>query len=219
MNFVRSSFVLILLIVIGTAYAQTVYNFPTLYAEKTTVTETTGFKATTYEEIHVVENGNKTARYITETRDISMANIVEETKSVSIWDGEWATTYNPETREGNKMKLDLVGNISGMNEDEQQQMADQLGQSTITVTEDIGTKEINGATCIGTRSTTNLMGMNTVTEIWMHEGFVMESNSESAGTTVNEKVTKFNKGATIDPEKLKVPSDVTITEMSSPLGN
>lgn len=219
MNFVRSSFVLILLIIIGTVNAQTIYDFSTLYAEKTTVTETTGFKTTTYEEIHIIENGNKTARYITETRDISVANIVEETESVSIWDGVWATNYNPETREGNKMKLDLVGNISGMNEDEQQQMAEQLGQSANTVTEDIGTKEINGVTCNGTRSTTNLMGMNTVSEIWMHEGFIMESNSNSAGTTVTENVTKFEKGATIDPEKLNVPADVTITEISSPLGN
>lgn len=219
MNFVRSSFTLFLLIVIGTASAQTIYNFPSLYAEKSTKTVTSGVEITTTEQIYIVESGNKTARYITETRNISMANIIEESRSISIWDGVWAKTYNPETLEGTKMKLELVGNISGMTEDEQQQMAEQLGQSMNTENEDLGTKDILGVQCTGTRSTTNLMGMNTVSEIWMHEGFIMESNSQSDATTITENVTKFEKGATIDPEKLKVPANVTLTEVSSPLGN
>ncbi len=219
MNFMRSSFVLFLLIVAGTASAQTIYDFPTLYAEKSTKTVTSGVDITTTEQIYIVESGNKTARYITEIRNISMANIVEESRSVSIVDGNWVTTYNPDTKEGTEMKLDIIGNLAGTSEDEQQQMAEQIGQSMNTETEDIGTKEIAGVTCTGTRSTTNLMGMNTVTEIWMYKKFIMETNSNGSGTTVNEKVTKFEEGANIDPEKLKVPADVTITEISSPLGN
>jgi outer membrane lipoprotein-sorting protein len=207
---------LFLLIVIGTASAQTLYDFTSAYVEKSAKTVTSSVEITTTEQFYIVESGNKTARYITEIRNISMANIVEESRSVSIVDGNWVTTYNPDTKEGNKMKLDIIGNLSGLSDDEQQQMADQIGQSMNTETEDIGTKEIAGVTCTGTRSTTNLMGMNTITEIWMYKKFTMETNSNSSGTTVNGNVTKFEEGANVDPEKLKVPADVNITEVTSP---
>jgi len=190
------------------------FGFESAYAKKISTTKMAGVETETIQEIYISRSGSIMATYQTEKRNITMANIVDESKSVTIVDGEWSTTYDPETKTGTKIKLDIAEKFSNMSEGDMQKMAEQMEQATGTETEDIGTKVIAGQTCMGTRATTNMMGMKTVTEIWMFDGFVMESTSSGSGVNVVEKVVKFKPGADFDPKKLKVPDDVKITETS-----
>ena len=189
------------------------FKFENAYVKKITTSKMTGVEIETIQEIYIANYGKLIATYQTEKRNITMANMVEESKSVTIVDGVWSTTYDPETKTGTKIKLDMAEKFSKMSEGDIQKMAEQLKQSTNTETEDIGTKVIAGQTCTGTKATTNMMGMKNVSEIWMFEGFVMESNSTGSGVDVKEKVEKFILGADYDKTKLKVPSDVAIEEI------
>jgi hypothetical protein len=190
------------------------YGFESAYAKKTSTTKMAGVETETIQEIYIADYGRLMATYTTEKRNITMANMVEVEKSVTIVDGVWFTRYNPETRTGTKTKIDMAEKFSNMSEGDMQKMAEQMEQATGTETEDIGTKVIAGQTCTGTRATTNMMGMKNISEIWMYEDFIMESNSNSSGSGVDvkEKVEEFILDADYDKKKLKVPDNVKITE-------
>jgi outer membrane lipoprotein-sorting protein len=191
------------------------FDFESAYAKKITTTKMTGVDIETIQEIYISGSGSIMATYQTEKKNITMANIVEENKSVTIVDGDWSITYDPETRTGTKIKIDLADKFSGMSNEDMLKMAEQMKESTGTETEDIGTKVIAGQTCTGTRATTNLMGMKTVSEIWMFGNLVMESNSTGIAN-VEEKIIEFVLGANYDKTRLQVPSDVEITKVKSP---
>jgi hypothetical protein len=191
------------------------YGFNSAYVEKTSKTSTAGTEVTTQEKIYIL--GNKEARYITETTNLSMmgqdhSNI---TKKVIITDPEWIRSYNPETREGTKMKNNFTDKFSGMSEDEMKQMAEQMGDALDTEVTEAGTGTVANKECKITIAETDLMGMKTTSKIWSYKNFQMKTESNTSGTTVNEVVTKFEEDAKIDPDKLIVPSDVNMKVMES----
>lgn len=194
------------------------YEFETAYVEKTTTTNSTGIETTTFEQIYITEKGNKVASYKTEKRKISMMgqNQVEESKTVSIRDGSTVTAYNPETLKGTRMKLNTPDNLSGMSEGDAQQFAEQMSGATNTEVIELGSEEVAGKICNKSKAVTDLMGMKITTTTWMYKNFLMKSESEGNGPKVTEIVTKFDEGVSIDTEKLKVPSNVVITEINSP---
>jgi len=71
------------------------YEFESAYVEKTSTTISTGVEVTKTEKIYITDSGKKEAHYITEKRNISMMgkDQVEESKSVSILEGEWMINY------------------------------------------------------------------------------------------------------------------------------
>ena len=142
--------------------------------------------------------------------------MITENKTVSIIDGEWIINYDPEKKEGTKMKFNLADKFSGMSEEDMKKFAEQMADATGTETKDIGTKEIAGKTCKGTEATTNMMGMETNSTIWQYGNFTMEMVTEGAGTNIKEGVTKFEEGIKVDPKLFLVPDDVKINEYESP---
>jgi hypothetical protein len=189
------------------------YSFNSAYVEKTSKTSMSGIEIESTEKIYI--SGNKQVIYKTEKQNITMANIVTEKKSVSILDGNWIITYDPETKKGTKMKFDAANDFSNMSEEDMKKFAEQMGEATKTETKDIGTKDIAGKTCKGTEATTNMMGMKTKTTMWQYGNFIMQSVSEGSGTIIKEGVTKFEEGITVDPKVFLVPEDVEITEPKS----
>ncbi len=189
--------------------------FESAHGKKNINTDMMGVKTENSQEFFIARHGDLMATYQTEKRIISMANIEEEEKKVIIIDGPWVITYDPETRKGTKMKIDVASKLSGMSKDEMMKMAEGLKDATNTETEDLGTKEVAGQICTGTKATTNMMGMESVSEIWTFGNFVMESITTGTANVV-EKVTEFILGSNYDPEKLKVPSDVTLEDIQSP---
>lgn len=190
------------------------YLFNSAYIEKSSKTSTNGVEIETIEKVYI--SGNKQVTFKTEKQNITMANMVTEKKTVSILADGWVTTYNPETKKGNKMKFTAGDMFSGMSEADMKKFADQMGDATKTETKEIGTKEIAGKTCKGIEATTNMMGMKTKSTVWQYGNYTMGSESEGAGTNFKEAVTKFEEGITVDPKLFIVPDDIDITVVQSP---
>jgi len=220
MNFLTITVVIQLSLVVNVLPQEPIerFDFEGAYAEKTDTTITTGVEIITTREIYIAEFGNRMASYDTEVRKITVAgqNIVEETTSVTITEGNVATTYNPETMEGASITIDLMNTFAGMSDEEAQQFAEQMGDAMNTEVTEEGTGVVAGVTCNITNATTDLMGMITSTITWMYKKFVMRVMSEGSGTIIKELVTLFNEGADFDPALLEVPENASITEMSSP---
>ena len=192
------------------------YEFESAHIEKTSKTVTSGVEITTKDDIYVADYGNKQVTFTTQIQNIAMANMITENKTVSIIDGEWIINYDPEKKEGTKMKFNLADKFSGMSEEDMKKFAEQMADATGTETKDIGTKEIAGKTCKGTEATTNMMGMKTKSTIWQYGNFTMEMVTEGAGTSIKEYVTKFEEGIDINPTVFEIPKDVDIKETKSP---
>ncbi|MGD8305822.1 MAG: hypothetical protein PVF17_04135 [Ignavibacteria bacterium] len=191
------------------------FGFESARGKKNITTDMMGVKTENSQEFFIARHGDLMAIYQTEKRIISMADIEEVEKRVIINDGPWIITYDPETRKGTKMKIDVAGKLSGMSKDDMMKMAEGLKDATNTETENLGTREIAGQICTGIKATTNMMGMESVSEIWTFKNYVMESITTGTANVV-EKVIEFILGSNYDPEKLKVPSDVTLEEIQSP---
>lgn len=138
------------------------------------------------------------------------------TKKVIITDPDWIISYDPETREGTKLKNTFTDKFSGMSEDDMKKMAEQMGDALKTDVKEGGTETVAGKECKITIAETDLMGMKTTSKIWSYKNYQMKAESNTSGNTVNEIVTKFEEEAKIDPEKLKVPTDVSIKVVKSP---
>jgi len=194
------------------------FEFERAYVEKTDTTTTAGVEITTTREIYIAEFGNRMASYDTEISKITAGgqNLVEETISVTITEGNVVTTYNPETMEGTSITIDLMNTFAGMSDEEAEQFAEQMGDAMNTEVTEEGTGEVAGVTCNITNATTDLMGMITTTITWMYKKYVMRIIGEGSGTSVRELVTLFNEGADIDPTLLLVPANVNITVVNSP---
>lgn len=202
----------------GVLFSQTGnrYEFESAHIEKSSKTVTSGVEITTKDDIYIADYGKKQVTFTTQIQNITMANMVTESKTVSIIDGEWLINYDTEKKKGTKMKFNLADKFSGMSEEDMKKFAEQMGDATGTETKDIGTKEIAGKTCKGTEATSNMMGMKTKSIMWQYGNFTMEMVTEGAGTNIKEGVTKFEEGITVDPKLFLVPDDVDITTVKSP---
>jgi len=202
----------------GVLFSQTGnrYEFESAHIEKSSKTVTSGVEITTKDDIYIADYGNKQVTFTTQIQNITMANMVTESKTVSIIDGEWLINYDTEKKKGTKMKFNLADKFSGMSEEDMKKFAEQMGDATGTETKDIGTKEIAGKTCKGTEATSNMMGMKTKSTMWQYGNFTMEMVTEGSGTNIKEGVTKFEEGIKVDPKLFLVHDDVDITTVKSP---
>lgn len=175
-----------------------------------------GFKTTIFKEIFIDNYGNNMASYETEKREISMANLVEETKRVVVTEGNVVTTYDPVTLEGNSTTIELASTFAGMSDSEAQQFAEQMGDATNTEVTEAGTGEVAGVLCNIVKAVTEMMGMETVTTTWIYKRWNMKTVSESDMANVYEEATLFDEGADFDPSVLLVPAGANITEIETP---
>jgi len=213
--------VLIQLIITASIFSQDTivrYEFKKAQIKKERVTSSAGVKITTLKEIFIDNYGNNMASYETERTEIPMSNSVEEKRTVIITDGNVITTYNPDTMEGTRMKIDQMNNNAGMSDEQVQQYAEQMGQALETEVTEVGTGEVAGVTCTIQKAETNLMGMKTTTTTWFYKNYDMKTVSEGDILSFNEEANEFIEGeaANFDPSLLLVKDNVIITEVNIP---
>jgi len=194
------------------------YEFESAYAEKTTETNTSGIIIKTNEKIYINDGGNLVRREVEQEQTIQMMNQTINSRSISITDKEYIITWDPETNAGTRMKNPLADAFQNMTEEQAQQFGQDMAEAMNTEITEAGTGEVAGVTCNITKAVTNMMGMEIATTTWTYKNFLMKSVSEGTLTS-NEEVNLFNEGADNDPD-LFIPDDnVTITDISSLLGN
>jgi hypothetical protein len=218
MNHLKSALIFAVILSTVNVFSQPTnrYGFESAYVEKTTTTNTAGNEVITDEKIYIL--GDKEARYITETTNVSMMDQDHSnvSKKVIITDPDWIVSYDPETLEGTKMKNTVTDKFSGMNEDQMKKMAEQMGEALKTDVKDAGTGTVAGKECKITIAETDLMGMKTTSKIWTYKNFEMKVESNTSGNIINAVVNKFEENAEIDPKKLQVSSKVTLKDIKSP---
>ncbi len=96
------------------------FGFKKAHVKKECTTIAAEVKTTTFKDIYIDNYGNNMASYETERREIHMLNTVEETKTVIITDGNVVTTYNPDTMEGTRVKIEAMNEFAGMSDEEAQ---------------------------------------------------------------------------------------------------
>ena len=94
------------------------YEFPSAFIIGFSETDAPGVKISTIDSIYIDGHGNKQVTFRTEKQIISAANMVTEKKTVTIIDGDLIINYDPETRQGTKMKLNVSDKFSGMSEED-----------------------------------------------------------------------------------------------------
>jgi len=156
------------------------------------------------------------ASYETERREIHMLNTVEETKTVIITDGNVVTTYNPDTMEGTRVKIEAMNEFAGMSDEEAQQYAEQMGEAMSTEVTDVGTGEIAGVTCTIQKAVTDMMGLKTTTTTWLYKKYVMKQVSVGDVINFNEVAPLFEEDADFDSSLLLVRDEVHITVLELP---
>jgi outer membrane lipoprotein-sorting protein len=194
------------------------YEIKKAQIKKERFTSSAGVEITTLKEIFIDNYGNNMASYETERTKIPMSNSVEEKRTVIITDGNVVTTYNPDTMEGTRMKIDQMNNYAGMSDEQAQQYAEQMGQALETEVTEAGTGEIAGVTCTIQKAVTDMMGMKTTTTTWFYKKYDMKTVSEGDVLSFNEEATEFLEGeaANFDPSLLLVKDKVNITEVNIP---
>jgi lysine/ornithine N-monooxygenase len=134
--------IIIQLVITASIFSQEIiklYEFKKAQIKKERVTNSAGVKITTLKEIFIDNYGNNIASYETERTEIPMSNSVEDKRTVIITDGNVVITYNPDTMEGTRMKIDRMNNYAGMSDEQVQQYAEQMGQAMETEVTDAGT--------------------------------------------------------------------------------
>ncbi|MBT8391712.1 MAG: hypothetical protein HKP17_13895 [Ignavibacteriaceae bacterium] len=219
MNFIKSTVLLIILIASVNIIAQDPikrFDFKKAHLKMDGTTDAQGVKTTISKEIFIDNYGNNMASFETEKREISMANLVEETKRVVITEGNVVTTYDPETMEGTSVTIDMMNTFAGMSDQQAQQFAEQMGEATNTEVTEEGTGEVAGVMCNIIKAVTDMMGMQTITTTWSYKKFNMKTLSESDIVNVYEEVNMFKEGADFDPSVLLVPAGANIEVIESP---
>lgn len=189
------------------------YEFETAYVEKTTTTTSNGIEIINTEKIYISDYGNKEARYKTEKRILSKLKKTEESKTVSIIEGSWVTTYDPDGKTGSKMQNKFMEPFGKLSEKQKESTVKEIKKATGTETKESGTEIIAGKKCNILQATSSIAGMKTTTKMWMYKNFVMKSESDNFGNKVVELVTVFKENSKIDPSVFIIPGNVKIREV------
>ena len=212
------SFLLIFLIPFAVIKSQGLYGFNSAYAEKTTETNTAGIIVKTSKKIYINDKGNLVRREIEQEQSIPMMNQTIKSRSISITDKDYIITWDPDTNTGTRMKNPVDDAFQDMSEEHAQQFGEDMTDAMDTEITEVGTGEVAGVMCTINKAVTNMMGMVIETTTWTYKNFLMKSISEGTVTN-NEKVTLFNEGVNNDPGFFIPPNNVSITDVSSPVGN
>ncbi len=192
------------------------FEFKKAHVTKEDTTITAEVKTTTIKDIYIDNYGNNMASYETERTEIPMLNTVEETKTVIITDGNVVTTYNPDTMEGTRVKIEEMGKFAGMSDDEAKQYEEQMGEAMNTEITEVGTGEVAGVTCTIQKAVTDLMGLKTTTTTWFYKKYVIKQVSVGDVLNFNQLTTLFEEDADFDPSLLLVRDEVHITNLELP---
>ena len=192
------------------------YLFENAYVEKTTTVINQAVETSSIEKIYIAESGNKEAHFKNDKTNIKMMNKKEESKSVSIFDGKWLITYDPDKKTGTKMENPFYDTFAGKSEKELKEFGKNMADALGTDVKKVGTGEILGKTCEIYESNTNMGGLKVKSKMWIYKNFVMKLESEGMGTKTTETVTVYKEGAKPDAKLLTVPANITITEVKMP---
>jgi hypothetical protein len=177
--------------------------------EKTT--KNTSLESTTIDTVYLDEWGGVEVRHSHEKQNIRMIGKTAESRSVSIMEAEWLTTYDPVERKGSKMKNPFFQSVGNLSDQQKKEMGEGMAKAFKATTASKGTEEIAGRPCEVTETKTGLEGMESVTTMWKWKGFIMKSVTNSGGTEITESVLSIDEGIGVDPALLKVPDDVHLT--------
>lgn len=188
------------------------YEFENAYAEKITKVVNTAFESETTEKIYIAEWGLKEVHIKHEKRNIKMINKTDESKSISIMEGKWMTSYDPDKKKGTKIEIPLYDNLSSLNQTQLQNFSEQMKGALNTTTTELPNENILGFNCKVTDAVSDIAGMKTTSKIWLYKNFVMKIESSGMGTSTSELVTVFKEGEKADNSVFTVPPDVNISE-------
>ncbi len=153
------------------------------------------------ETIYFDNWGMREAKYT--KSEMSMMGMTQKQNTLTLLDGE--TTYNIDldTKTGTKMETPMLKELAANNKnltDAGEKMMKSMGGAKI------GTEVVLGKTC----DVWEIKNMQSKTWVWKNVPLKTQVNMANMQMTIT--ATKFEDGATIPPDKLKIPSDVTITE-------
>lgn len=172
-------------------------------------------ETTTTDTVYIGNGGLVEVRFSHEVQDIRMLNQKRESRTVTIIQDGWITSYDPETRKGRRVKNPFSETVKNMSESQQQKLAKGMESAFEAKTTVLGTEEVAGKQCDLTETKTGLQGMESVTKTWMWKGFVAKSVSEAMGTRITETATSIDEGLGVTEELLRIPADVEIQDLGA----
>lgn len=177
-----------------------------LYKVKSGIVEYQVNGAQSGSETLYFDNWGMNAATFTNTT-ISMMGFTQTTNSLKLLDGEWTYNIDLDKKTGTKIETPLLKemaqNAAAKNED----MTD-VGEQMMV---QMGGKKTGTETVLG--KTADVWRMESMgTTIWVYKGVTLKIATGMAGMEITKTATRFDENAAVDPEKLKVPKDVTIGE-------
>ena len=131
-------------------------------------------------------------------------------------DGNVVTTYNPDTMEGTRVKIEEMGKFAGMPDEKAKQYSEQMGEAMNTKVTEVGTGEVAGVLCTIQKAVTDLMGLKTTTSTWYYKKYVMKQVSKGDVLSYSEAAVIFEEDADFDPSRLLVRDEIHITDVGIP---
>lgn len=153
------------------------------------------------ETIYFDDWGMREAKYT--KAELSVAGFTQKQNTLTLLDGE--TTYNIDLdrKTGTKMETPMLKELAANNKDltdAGEKMMKSMGGAKV------GTEVVLGKTC----DVWEIKNMQSKTWVW--KNVPLKTQVNMANMPMAMIATKFEEGASIPADKLKVPSDVTITE-------
>jgi len=145
--------------------------------------------------------GMREAKYT--KAELSVAGFTQKQNSLTLMDGGYTYNIDLDTRTGTKMETPMLKELAANNKDlteTGEKMMKQMGGVKI------GTEVVLDKTC----DVWEIKSMQSKTWVW--KNVLLKTQVNMANMQMTMIATKFEEGASIPADKLKVPSDVTITE-------
>jgi hypothetical protein len=154
--------------------------------------------------------GRKEAKYT--NTEISVMNIKQKQNQLGILDGNITYTIDLDRKTGTKMDTPLMGDLSRGAKRQGKDMTD-VGMEMLKQMggEKVGEEKVAGYLC----EVYEIKKMSSKT--WVHNGVTLKMESNMVGMQRNQEATRVQLNVPIPQDKLRIPSDVTITEMPNPL--
>ncbi|MDP2691485.1 MAG: hypothetical protein Q8O95_03740 [bacterium] len=137
--------------------------------------------------------------------EIQAGGVTVPSREVSIMDGDWLVTYNPDTKTGSRIKntiLDQIAKNTGK---------DDLGEVGLQMLQSMGGIKtgadiVAGKTC----DVYDVVNLATTTCVW--NAVTLKSQSNMMGMSISETATEVFEGP-VDVSRFVVPDDIKIQDM------
>jgi hypothetical protein len=153
------------------------------------------------ETIYFDNWGMREAKYT--KAEISAMGFTQKQNTLTLLDGEITYSIDLDTKTGTKMETPLLKEIAANNKDltdAGEKMMKGMGAVKI------GAEVVLGKTC----DVWEIKNMKSKTWVW--KGVALKTQTSMPNMEMTITATKFEDSVAIPPDKLKIPSDVTITE-------